>query len=145
VMVNAFAQGLDSLRLLREAALGIPILAHRAGAAMWTRNPAHGVAPAVVAQLTRLLGADYVLCGSFTGRVFDSEPDVRLQVAACHADLGVRRSIAVLGGGVGPSNAAEQVERAGTRNGVMLLLGSAAYFHPGGVEEGVRATVEALR
>jgi ribulose 1,5-bisphosphate carboxylase large subunit-like protein len=145
LMVDAYAQGLDSVRLLREADLGVPILAHRAGGAMWTRNPSHGVAPAVVAQLVRLLGADYVLCGSFSGRVFDSEADVRLQIEACHAELGVPRSVAVLGGGVGPANAAEQVERAGVRDGLMVLLGSEAYRDPAGVEAAVRATVEAVK
>jgi ribulose 1,5-bisphosphate carboxylase large subunit-like protein len=145
LMVNPFAQGLDSVRLLRDADLGVPLLAHRAGAALWTRNPAHGVTAAVVAQLLRLLGSDYVLCGSSTGSVFDSEADVRLQVAACHADIGVTRAVAVLGGGIGPENAAEQVERAGARDGVMVLLGSAAYRYEGGVEEAVRATVEAVR
>jgi ribulose 1,5-bisphosphate carboxylase large subunit-like protein len=145
IMVDAFAQGLDALRLLRDAELGVPLLAHRAGAAMWTRNQTHGVAPTVVAELLRLLGADYVLCGSFTGRVFDSEAEVRLQIEACRAELGVPRSTAVLGGGVGPANAAEQVERAGLRDGLMVLLGSEAYRHPGGVEEAVRATVEAVR
>jgi 3-oxoisoapionate-4-phosphate transcarboxylase/hydrolase len=144
LMVNAFAQGLDSLRALRDAELGVPILAHRAGGALWTRNPAHGVAPNVSAQLLRLLGADYLLCGSFTGRVFDSEEEVRAQVAACHAELGVPSSVAVLGGGVGPANAAEQVAQAGTSDGVMVLLGSEAYRHPGGPEEAVRATVESL-
>jgi ribulose 1,5-bisphosphate carboxylase large subunit-like protein len=145
LMVNPFAQGLDSVRLLRDADLGVPVLAHRAGAALWTRNPVHGVAPAVVAQLLRLLGADYVLCGSSTGSVFDTEADVRSQVVACRAGLGVPRAIAVLGGGIGPANAAEQVERAGARDGVMVLLGSEAYRHEGGVEEAVRTTVEAVR
>lgn len=144
LMVDAFAQGLDAVRLLRDADFGVPILAHRAGAALWTRNATHGVAPAVVAQLVRLLGADYVLCGSFSGRVFDSEAEVRLQIDACHADLGVPRSVAVLGGGVGPENATEQVERAGVRDGMMVLLGSEAYRHPGGVENAVRATVDAV-
>ena len=35
VMVNAFAQGLDTVRALREAELGVPIFAHRVGAALW--------------------------------------------------------------------------------------------------------------
>lgn len=145
VMVNAFAQGLDALRALREAELGVPVFAHRVGAALWTRNRDHGVAPAVAAELTRLLGADYVQCGSFTGRVFDTEHDVREQVAGCRRDLGVPRAVAVLGGGVGPANAAEQVAAAGTDDGLLVLLGSEAYRHPGGVEDGVRATVEAVR
>jgi hypothetical protein len=51
----------------------------------------------------------------------------------------------VLGGGVGPENAAEQVCCAGTDSGLMVLLGSAAYRHPHGLEAAVRATVEAVR
>jgi Ribulose bisphosphate carboxylase large chain, catalytic domain len=145
LLVNVFAQGLDALRVLREAELGVPILAHRAGGALWTRNTTHGAAPSVVAQLLRLLGADYVFCGSFTGRVFDPEADVRLQVEACHVELGVSRSVAVLGGGVGPANAAEQIERLNVSDGVMVLLGSEAYRHSGGIEEAVRATVDAVR
>jgi ABC-2 type transport system ATP-binding protein len=145
IMVNAFAQGLASLATLRAAELGVPLFAHRVGAAFWTRAREFGVAPPVVAELTRLVGADFVQVGSFTGSVFDSEEEVRAEVAACHAPLvGTRRSVAVLGGGVGPANAREQVERACASSGVMVLVGSAGYAHPGGVEEGVRATVEAV-
>ena len=51
----------------------------------------------------------------------------------------------MIGGGVGAGNAREQLERAGTRDGVMLLLGSAAYAHLDGVRAGVEAAVEAVR
>ena len=146
VMVNAFAQGLDSIRLLRAADLGVPVFAHRVGAALWARGERLGVAPAVIAELTRLCGADYVQVGSFTGKLADDADVVRAQIDACHRPLdGVRRAVAVIGGGVGPRNAAEQIRQAGTRSGVMVLLGSAAYAHPGGVEAAVRATVEAVR
>ena len=128
LMINAFAQGLDALRALRAARLGVPIFAHRVGAALWARQPAFGVAPAVIAELTRLCGADYVQVGSFSGTVYDSAEDVRAQIDACHRPLeGIRRAVAVLGGGVGPDNAAEQLERAGVGSGVMALFGSAAY------------------
>jgi len=50
----------------------------------------------------------------------------------------------VLGGGLGPDNARAQLEAAGIQSGLMVLLGQAAYRHPGGPEEGVRATVAAL-
>src|SRR6266568_792836 len=103
VMVNAFAQGLDSLRALREADLGVPIFAHRVGAALWARERRFGVAPAVIAEMTRLCGADYVQVGSFTDSVYDAPEEVRAQIHACHRPLGqVRRSVAVIGGGVGP-------------------------------------------
>lgn len=144
VMVNAFAQGLDSLRALREAELGVPIFAHRVGAALLVRGPAVGVAPHVIAGLTRLCGADFVQVGSFTGTVYDTPEDVRAQIDACHVDLGVARAVAVLGGGVGPRNASEQLRAAGTTSGLMVLLGSAAYEY-GSPEEAVRATVASVR
>lgn len=145
VMLNAFAQGLGALRALRDAELGVPLFAHRVGAALWSRGSAFGVSGRVVAELTRLLGADYVQVGSFTGKVYDREEDVHAQIEACHGPMGsAKRSVAVLGGGVGPANAREQVERSGVDGRVMVLVGSAGYGLPGGPEEGVRATVEAV-
>jgi ribulose 1,5-bisphosphate carboxylase large subunit-like protein len=144
LMLNAFAQGLDSLRALRAADLGVPIFAHRVGAALWARQSAFGVAPAVVAELTRLCGADYVQVGSFSGSVYDSADDVRAQIAACHRPLAeARRAVAVIGGGVGPANAAAQLEQAGGTRGVMLLLGSAAY-EEGSPADAVRSVVESV-
>ena len=144
LMVNAFAQGLDSLRAMREADLGVPIFAHRVGAALWARQSAFGVAPSVIAELTRLCGADYVQVGSFSGSVYDSADQVRAQIAACHGPLGAAsRSVAVIGGGVGPGNAAAQLEQAGVAQGVMLLLGSAAY-EDGSPADAVRSVVESV-
>jgi ribulose-bisphosphate carboxylase large chain len=129
VMVNAFAQGLDALRALRAADLGVPLFAHRVGAALWARQPAFGVAPAVVAELTRLCGADFVQVGSFSGSVHDQPEDVRAQIDGCHRPIGSsRRAVAVMGGGVGPGNAEQQLVAAGVRSGVMVLYGSAAYL-----------------
>jgi hypothetical protein len=60
--------------------------------------------------------------------MFDTDDEVREQIAGCHDELGAaKRSTAVIGGGVGPENREEHLERAGTRDGVMLLYGSAAY------------------
>ena len=50
----------------------------------------------------------------------------------------------MLGGGVGPDNAAEQVAAAGTRSGVMVLLGSAAYS-AGSPEAAVASAVAGVR
>ena len=139
LMLNAFAQGLDGLRALRDADLGVPLFAHRVGAALWARNQSFGVAPAVIAGLTRLCGADYVQVGSFTGSVYDSPADVRAQINACHdVSDGVNRAVAVIGGGIGPDNAEDQLDAAGVTAGTMLLLGSAAYAN-GSPEAAVRA------
>jgi 2,3-diketo-5-methylthiopentyl-1-phosphate enolase len=143
LMVNAFAQGLGAVVALRRAGFGVPIFAHRVGAAFWTRQERFGVAPAVVAGLTRLCGADFVQVGSFTGTVFDAAEEVRAQIATCHRER--PRAVAVLGGGVGPQNTAEQVRHARTDSGLMVLLGSAAYAYPEGLDAAVRTTVEAVR
>ena len=144
VMVNAFTEGLDAVRALREAELGVPLFAHRVGSGPWTRNERFGVAGHVLALLTRLAGADYVQVGVFDGKLFDTDADVRAQLHAVRRPLpGVVAPVAVLGGGVGPDNARAQADAAGG-GGLLLLLGSAAYRHPGGVEAGVRATCEAL-
>jgi ribulose 1,5-bisphosphate carboxylase large subunit-like protein len=144
LMVNAFLQGLGSIRSLREAELGVPIFVHRVGSSFLRRGGPVSVSARVLAELTRLLGADYVQVGSFSTRTFDSEDEVREQIAASASDLGVRASTAVIGGGVGPGNAAEQLAQAGTRDRVMLLLGSAAYQHPDGLRAGVAAAVAAV-
>jgi ribulose-bisphosphate carboxylase large chain len=139
LMLNAFAQGLAALQALRTAELGVPIFAHRVGAAFLRRGGPVSVSACVLAELTMLLGADYVQVGSFGERTFDTDGEIHEQIAACGG-----RATAVLGGGVGPANAREQLERAGVRAGIMLLLGSEAYGHPDGVRAGVAATVEAI-
>lgn len=145
VMVNAFAQGLDAVLALREADLGVPILAHRVGSGPWARNDRFGVSSAVLAMLTRLCGADYVLVGSFGGKLFDSDDEVRAQLAAVRGPLGsAAAATAVVGGGVGPHNVRAQADAAGG-DGLLMLLGSAAYACEGGVEAGVRATCDAVR
>ena len=135
LMINAFLAGLGSIARLRE--FGLPIFVHRVGSAFLRRGGPVSVSAGVLAELTRLLGADYVQVGSFSPRTFDTDDEVREQIAAA------RPATAVIGGGVGADNAREQLERAGTGDGVMLLLGSAAYAHPDGVRAGVAAAVEA--
>jgi ribulose 1,5-bisphosphate carboxylase large subunit-like protein len=126
LMVNAYIAGLGSIARLREH--GLPVFVHRVGWSFMPRGERVSVAPRVLAELTRLLGADFVQVGSFSPRMFDGDDDVRDQIAGAHDRLrGLRRATAVLGGGVGPANAEETLERAGTRDGVMLLYGSAAY------------------
>jgi ribulose-bisphosphate carboxylase large chain len=136
LMVNAFIAGLGSIARLRE--YGLPIFVHRVGSAFLRRGGPVSVSAGVLAELTRLLGADYVQVGSFSPRTFDTDEEVREQIAAA------RPATAVIGGGVGADSAREQLELASTRDGVMLLLGSAAYAHPDGVRAGVAATVAAI-
>lgn len=146
LMVNVGTQGLDAVRALRCLDLGRPILAHRVGTGSLTRNDRFGMSLAALAGLTRLAGADLVLCGAFAGKLHDRDDEVAAQIDACHRPLpgSPRPATAMLGGGVGPASAAGQLRAAGRRDGILLLCGQSAYRHPGGVAAGVAATVAAV-
>lgn len=144
LLVDPFAQGIGSLVELREAGLGVPLFAHRAGSGPWVRNPSFGPTGAVLARLLRLCGADYVVAGGFGGTLFETAAEVRANIEAARAPLeGVRPSVAALGGGLGPGDVARQVKEAGP-GGLLVLLGSRAYAYPGGLETAARRAVEAL-
>jgi hypothetical protein len=51
--------------------------------------------------------------------------------------------VAALGGGMGPDDVRVQIEAAGGE-GLLVLLGSRAYAHPGGLEAAVRLAVDRL-
>ena len=151
LMVNLGTQGLDAVRALRAAELGVPLLAHRVGTGGLTRNDRFGLALPVLAQLTRLAGADLVLCGAFGGKLHDSDDEVAAQLDACRRPLAgePHRSTALLGGGVGPDRVGALLGEVARRRGrpvegLVLLCGQAAYRHPGGVTAGVAATVRAV-
>jgi ribulose-bisphosphate carboxylase large chain len=144
LLLNPFAQGLDGLVALREAALGVPLFAHRAGSGPWARNPAFGPTGAVLARLLRLCGADYVVVGGFGGTLFESDDEVRANLAAVRGPCGsARPAVAAMGGGLGPDDVRGQVEAAGG-DGVLVLLGSRAHAFPGGLEAAVRRAVAHL-
>lgn len=149
VLVNAVAQGLGSVLTLRRAGLGVPVLVHRAGSGPWTRNGPFGVSGAVLTRLFRWCGADVVIAGAFGGKLFESDEQVRANVAAGHAELGggVPPCRVALGGGIGGGNAVTQVEAAGGpgTGGLVVLLGSHAYGHADGLGGGVAEVVEGLR
>ena len=145
LLVNPFGQGLGGLVDLREAGLGVPIFAHRAGSGPWARNPDFGPTGAVLARLLRLCGADYLVAGGFGGTLFESDEEVQANLAAIRGPGGGELpAVAALGGGLGPDDVRRQAEAAGGE-GLVLLLGSRAYAHPEGLEAAVRRAVETLR
>jgi len=144
LLVNPFAMGLDALVTLRRAELGVPLFAHRAGSGPWARNASFGPTGAVLARLLRLCGADYVVAGGFGGTLFETDDEVRANLAAARDRCGTARpAVAALGGGLGPDDVAAQVDAAGG-GGLLALLGSRAYSYPRGVEAAVRRAVESL-
>jgi len=143
IMVNAFATGIDAVRAVAAAGLGVPVLAHRVGAGPIVRNPEVGVDGAVLCELTRIAGADLVQIGGFGGKLFDTTDEVARNLAACRRPLGgARVPVPVNGGGVWAGSTPTVLAAAG--HDVMLLLGMGAYEHPGGPEAGARSVKQAI-
>jgi ribulose-bisphosphate carboxylase large chain len=143
IMVNAFATGIDAVRAVAAAGLGVPVLAHRVGAGPIARNPEVGVDGSVLCELTRIAGADLVQIGGFGGKLFDTPEEVARNLAACRRPLGgARVPVPVNGGGVWAGSTPTVLAAAGCD--VMLLLGMGAYEHPGGPEAGARSVAEAI-
>jgi ribulose-bisphosphate carboxylase large chain len=143
IMVNAFATGIDAVRAVAAAGLGVPVLAHRVGAGPIVRNPEVGVDGALLCELTRIAGADLVQIGGFGGKLFDTTDEVTRNLAACRRPLGgARVPVPVNGGGVWAGSTPTVLAAAG--HDVMLLLGMGAYEHPGGPEAGARSVKQAI-
>jgi ribulose-bisphosphate carboxylase large chain len=143
IMVNAFATGIDAVRSVAAAGLGVPVLAHRVGAGPIARNAEVGVDGSVLCELTRIAGADLVQIGGFGGKLFDSHEEVARNLVACRRPLaGARVPVPVNGGGVWAGSTPSVLAAAG--QDVMLLLGMGAYEHPGGPEAGARSVKQAI-
>jgi ribulose-bisphosphate carboxylase large chain len=143
IMVNAFATGIDAVRAVAAAGLGVPVLAHRVGAGPIVRNPEVGVDGAVLCELTRIAGADLVQIGGFGGKLFDTHDEVARNLAACRRPLGgARVPVPVNGGGVWAGTTPTVLAAAG--HDIMLLLGMGAYEHPGGPEAGAHSVKQAI-
>jgi ribulose 1,5-bisphosphate carboxylase large subunit-like protein len=143
IMVNAFATGIDAVRAVAAAGLGVPVLAHRVGAGPIVRNPEVGVDGSVLCELTRIAGADLVQIGGFGGKLFDTHEEVARNLAACRRPLGgARVPVPVNGGGVWAGSTPTVLAAAG--HDVMLLLGMGAYEHPGGPQAGARSVKKAI-
>lgn len=72
IMINVMLVGLDSLKVLREENLGVPIHIHRAGHDNYSRGEV-GIDLNVLSKLFRLGGADLIHTGPFFGNLYKPE------------------------------------------------------------------------
>ncbi len=148
LMLNGLIMGLDAVRFLASADLA-PVFAHRVFAGAISRAPEVGVAPGVLAGLTRVAGADCVQVGAIYGKLFEDDAVVLDNADNCTRQIpGISASLPVSGGG---QSAATVLRNRAAFDGVDFghLLGAAAVDDPAGAEAGVAKTVvawsEALR
>ena len=138
LMVNIFAAGFSSLKMLR-AEFDVPIYAHCGGKEAFGRAEGQGVSPEVIAKFTRLMGGEFfrsnILGGYLVG---GSTSEIHSLIDVMRKPMkGIKDMTPALSGGLNPANLMENLEAFGTE--VMVLAGTGITQYPGGIKHGVEA------
>ena len=124
-------QGLDSLRALAQANLGLPIMAHPAGLGSFVTSNGNGIAHHLIfGTLLRLAGADATVFPSFGGRFGFTEDECRGIGAACRDPLGTFPSILPAPGGGMTAERLKAMRRAYGRDAMYLVGGGLRRLDP---------------
>lgn len=95
IMVNVMQVGLDSLHVLREAGLGVPIHIHRAGHDNYSRGDV-GIDLYVLSKMFRLGGADLIHTGPVFGNLYDPEGIIKNVKALTNDWFGLKPALPIL-------------------------------------------------
>lgn len=95
VMINVIQVGLDSLRVLREAEIGVPIHIHRAGHDNYSRGDV-GIDLHVMSKIFRLGGADLIHTGPVFGNLYDPEGIIKNVRALTDEWYGLKKGFPIL-------------------------------------------------
>ncbi|MFH1365405.1 MAG: type III ribulose-bisphosphate carboxylase [archaeon] len=149
IMLDILTLGWGALQTARNHAK-LPIHAHRAGHAMFDRNPNHGMSMEVIAQLARMVGVDTLHIGTVVGKmvggreeILHIEKEIETQFTEQTKKnleqkwFGVKPVLAVASGGLHPRIAAKIIKIMG--NNVVLQAGGGIHGHPLGTLAGARA------
>ena len=141
LMVNIFASGFSSLKMLRQE-FDVPLYAHCGGKEAFGRAEGQGVSPEVIVKLTRLMGGEFfrsnILGGYLVGGSIEEIHSLNNVMRS--SMKGIKDMVPALSGGLKPSNLKENLEAFGT--GVMVLAGTGITLYPGGIKNGVKAMKE---
>ncbi|MCL5071604.1 MAG: RuBisCO large subunit C-terminal-like domain-containing protein [Actinobacteria bacterium] len=139
LMVNFFAAGFSSLKILRSQNYNVPIYAHCGGKEAFSRAEGQGVSPEVVAKFARLMGGDYLKSNVLGGYLVGGKTEEikSLNHAMTIPIHGIKEMMPALSGGLKPSNLMENLKEFGTD--IMILAGTGITQYPGGIAAGVEA------
>jgi len=154
-MVDLVTAGWAGVQSLRNAGLPLILHGHRAMHAAFTRDPAHGIAMAVLARSARLAGVDQLHVGTAVGKMEGRADEVRRSAAALTsapaeagdgADgqgwAGFRPAMPIASGGLHPGHVPAVLALLG--RDVILQFGGGIHGHPGGTGAGARAARQAV-
>ncbi len=145
VMVDIITLGWSALQNLRNANddLKLVLHAHRAGHAILTKNPKHGITMRVIAQITRIIGLDQLHVGTAIGKMFESKKEVLKNCDALKNKLyGLKRVMPVASGGLHAGMLPKLIEIFG--NDFIAQFGGGCHWHPKGTKYGARGIRQAI-
>lgn len=156
-MIDIITTGWAALQTLRQADLGLVIHAHRAGHAMFTENPMHGMSMLTVAKIARLIGVDQIHVGAVVGKMKGGKEEVKaigeeIEDRLIHPSKAehvleqkwhnIKPTLAVCSGGLYPGAIPPLVKAMG--NNIIMQFGGSCHGHPDGTFYGARAIRQAL-
>ena len=154
IMLDILTLGWAGLQTARNFTK-LPIHAHRAGHAMFDRNPNHGMTMEVIAQLARMVGVDTLHIGAVVGKmtggkdeVLHIEKEMESQFTKKTKEhleqkwFKVKPVLGVASGGVYPGIVGEIIKIMG--NDIVLQAGGGIHWNPRGSKYGAMGMRQAV-
>jgi ribulose-bisphosphate carboxylase large chain len=143
VMVDIITLGWSALQTLRNKDFNLVLHAHRAGHAVITKNPKHGISMKVIAKLTRIVGLDQLHVGTAVGKMFEGKKEVLENCKAIKEKMwNFKPMMPVASGGLHPALLPEIIKIFG--NDVVIQAGGGIHGHKLGTRAGAKAMRQAL-
>ena len=154
IMLDIITLGWAALQTAREHTK-LPIHAHRAGHAMFDRDPDHGMTMEVIAQLARMVGVDTLHIGAAYGKMTGGKEEVLhieremespfTRLTKEHLEqkwFKVKPVLGVASGGVYPGIVDKIIKLMGKN--VVIQAGGGIHGHPAGTVAGAKAMRQAV-
>jgi ribulose-bisphosphate carboxylase large chain len=142
-MVDIITVGWASLQTLRNKEFNLILHAHRAGHAVFTRNPKHGIAMKVIAKIARIIGVDQLHVGTIVGKMFEGRKEVMNNTQALKENLfGIKKVMPVASGGLNPCHVPRLIKFFG--KDFVIQMGGGIHGHPLGTLAGAKAAIQAI-
>lgn len=154
IMLDILTLGWSALQTARNFTK-LPIHAHRAGHAMFDRNPNHGMTMEIIAQLARMVGVDTLHIGAVYGKMTGNKKDVLHIEKEIESEFtkqtkehleqkwyGLKPVLGVSSGGIYPGIVPEVISLMG--NNIVIQAGGGVHGHPKGTTAGAKAMRQAI-
>src|SRR3989339_239434 len=154
IMLDILTLGWSALQTARNFTK-LPIHAHRAGHAMFDRNPEHGMSMEIIAQCARMVGVDTLHIGTAYGKMTGDKTEVLHIEEEIENNFtpetrnnleqkwyGTKPVFAVASGGVYPRIVDKIIDFMG--KDVVIQAGGGIHGHPQGTIVGARAMRQAV-